>query len=217
MSAVFTPTRHELSVEDCHKLSEVGILHEDSRVELIDGELMDLAPIGAAHTRIVNRLTRLLVLAVGDLGVVSIRNPITLPPRAYSALRPRRWLSIRSADLDNGLQRGCSASARTPLMCSEILAGVRVGRRAYGEVYGSSTAVFGSMQKTTIYLPDELKRAVSRLAQARGISEARLVREALQTLTKAAAPPRPRWPLFRSGRSGLAERVEEALEGFGQT
>lgn len=73
------------------------------------------------------------------------------------------------------------------------------------------------MQKTTIYLPDELKRAVSRLAQARGISEARLVREALQTLTKAAAPPRPRWPLFRSGRSGLAERVEEALEGFGQT
>lgn len=80
MSAVFTPTRHELSVEDCHKLSEAGILHEDSRVELIDGELMDLAPIGAAHMRIVNRLTRLLVLAVGDLGVVSIRNPITLPP-----------------------------------------------------------------------------------------------------------------------------------------
>jgi hypothetical protein len=72
------------------------------------------------------------------------------------------------------------------------------------------------MQKTTIYLPEDLKRAMSRLAQARGISEAELVREALQALTNAATPPRPRLPLFRSGRAGLAERVEEALEGFGQ-
>jgi Uma2 family endonuclease len=82
MSAVSNPTRHKLSVEDYHKLGEAGILREDSRVELIDGELMDMAPIGAAHMRIVNRLTRLLVLAVGDLGVVSIQNPITLPPHS---------------------------------------------------------------------------------------------------------------------------------------
>jgi Uma2 family endonuclease len=80
MSAVFTPTRHKLSVEDYHKLGQVGILTEDSRVELIEGELIDMAPIGGAHMGLVNRLTRLLVPAVGDLGVVSIQNPITLPP-----------------------------------------------------------------------------------------------------------------------------------------
>jgi Uma2 family endonuclease len=80
MSAVFTPTRHKLSVEDYHKLGEVGILTEDSRVELIEGELIDMAPIGGAHMGLVNRLNRLLVPAVGDLGVVSIQNPIALPP-----------------------------------------------------------------------------------------------------------------------------------------
>jgi Uma2 family endonuclease len=80
MSAIFTPTRHKLSVEDYHKLGEVGILSVDSRVELIEGELIDMAPIGGRHMGLVNRLTRLLVPAVGDLGVVSIQNPVTLPP-----------------------------------------------------------------------------------------------------------------------------------------
>ena len=80
MSAVFTPTRHKLSVDDYHKLGEAGILDEDSRVELIEGELIDRAPIGASHMMAVNRLNRLLVRAVGDLGLVSIQNPVTLPP-----------------------------------------------------------------------------------------------------------------------------------------
>ncbi len=80
MSAVFTPTRYKLSVDDYHKLGEAGILNEDSRVELIEGELIEMAPIGGPHMNIVNRLNRLLVLAVGDLGVVSIQNPVTLPP-----------------------------------------------------------------------------------------------------------------------------------------
>ncbi len=80
MSAVFTPTRYKLSVDDYHKLGEAGILNEDSRVELIEGELIEMAPIGGPHMNILNRLNRLLVLAVGDLGVVSIQNPVTLPP-----------------------------------------------------------------------------------------------------------------------------------------
>jgi Uma2 family endonuclease len=78
VSAVFTPTRYKLSVEDYHKLGEVGILDEDSRVELIEGELIEMAPIGGPHMGVVNRLTRLLVLAVGDLGVVSVQNPVRL-------------------------------------------------------------------------------------------------------------------------------------------
>jgi Arc/MetJ-type ribon-helix-helix transcriptional regulator len=73
------------------------------------------------------------------------------------------------------------------------------------------------MHKTTIYLPEELKHAMARLAQARGISEAELMREALQALTKSATPPRPRLPLFKSGLPGLADNVEDALEGFGQS
>jgi len=83
MSAVvYTPHRVKLSVDDFHKLGDAGILASDARVELIEGDLIEMAPIGGPHIGIVNRLTRLLVVAVGDLGVVSIQNPVTLPPRS---------------------------------------------------------------------------------------------------------------------------------------
>jgi hypothetical protein len=72
------------------------------------------------------------------------------------------------------------------------------------------------MHKTTIYLPDDIKRALGQVAAARGCTEAQLVREALLSLTRRASPPRPRLPLFKSKRPRLAERVDEALAGFGQ-
>lgn len=71
------------------------------------------------------------------------------------------------------------------------------------------------VQKTTLYLPDELKRALERLAEARSCSEAQIVREALKRYTEQGAP-RPRVPLFASGEPGLAEHVDEALSGFGE-
>ncbi len=72
------------------------------------------------------------------------------------------------------------------------------------------------MHKTTIYLPDDLKRELERVAAARGCSEAELFREAVRALAEEAASPRPRLPLFRSGKRGLAERVDRALAGFGE-
>ncbi len=73
------------------------------------------------------------------------------------------------------------------------------------------------MQKTTVYLPEELKRSLERVAVRRGISEAELIRDALRAATLEAAPPKPRLPLFESGVPDLAERVDEVLEGFGET
>lgn len=82
MSDVFTPTRYKLSIEDYHKLGEVGILNEDSRVELIEGELIEMAPIGATHLWVVNNLNTLLVTAVGKRATVSVQNPVILPPNS---------------------------------------------------------------------------------------------------------------------------------------
>lgn len=73
------------------------------------------------------------------------------------------------------------------------------------------------MEKTTVYLPAHTKRALSRLAQARGLSEAEVIRQAIDVATAAATPPRPRLPLFKSGKPQLAERLDEALAGFGET
>lgn len=78
----------------------------------------------------------------------------------------------------------------------------------YGTVYG--------MQKTTIYLPRELKRDLEEAAAASGRSEADVVRDALARLTARTRWPRPRMPLFHSGRRTLAERVDQALKGFGE-
>lgn len=67
------------------------------------------------------------------------------------------------------------------------------------------------MQKTSVYIPNDVKRALGWLAAARGVSETQLIREALRVLTSQTTPPRPRLPLFKSGKPRLAERVDEAL------
>jgi hypothetical protein len=79
---------------------------------------------------------------------------------------------------------------------------------AYGMMYG--------MRKTTVYLPHDIKQALTQTAEARGVSEAELIREAIRNLTAVTTPPRPRLPLFKSGKPSLAERVDAALRGFGE-
>jgi hypothetical protein len=73
------------------------------------------------------------------------------------------------------------------------------------------------MQKTTVYLPDALKRRLAQAAHRRGQPEAALIRAAaIERLLEEEARPRPTLPLFRSGDPTLAERVDEALVGFGE-
>jgi len=74
------------------------------------------------------------------------------------------------------------------------------------------------MKKTTLYLPDDLKRRVEFAAKKQGRSEADVIRDAIEAAVKPTAP-RPRIPLFKSGftDSTIAERVDELLaEGFGE-
>jgi plasmid stability protein len=72
------------------------------------------------------------------------------------------------------------------------------------------------MRKTTVYLPDDLKFALGRVAAEKGRSEADLIREAIRDLVRDSEPPRPRVPLFSSGDPTLARRFEEELRGFGE-
>ena len=82
MSAVFTPTRYRLSVEDYHKLGAAGILKQDSRVELIEGELIEMAPIGSLHAATVARLHELFYEQTRNSALVWQQNPITLVPQS---------------------------------------------------------------------------------------------------------------------------------------
>ena len=70
------------------------------------------------------------------------------------------------------------------------------------------------MNKTTVYLPDDLKRAVTRAAASRGISEAEVIRQAI-TEAVARTPISPRGGLFASDVL-LADDVDTHLRGFGE-
>jgi hypothetical protein len=70
--------RHRLTLDDYHRLGEAGILGEDDRVELLEGQLVDMSPIGPRHALAVDSLTELLVLAAAGLATVRVQNPIVL-------------------------------------------------------------------------------------------------------------------------------------------
>jgi len=71
-------TRRLINVDEYYRMVEAGILGEKERVELIEGELIAMAPIGDGHMGTVNAVNYLLVLAVGERGVVSVQNPLRL-------------------------------------------------------------------------------------------------------------------------------------------
>jgi len=66
------------SVTDYHRMVEVGILTEDDRVELIDGRIIIMSPIGSRHAACVKRLNTYLSQQVGGTAIVSVQDPIQL-------------------------------------------------------------------------------------------------------------------------------------------
>ncbi len=81
MGAPLSIPRRLLSIEEYYQLGKAGVLGEDDQVELIDGEMIEMAPIGGPHVYLVNTLNRLLSAQLGAQGMVSIQNPLVLPPR----------------------------------------------------------------------------------------------------------------------------------------
>ena len=83
-----------LSADDYQILGREGILHEDDRVELLDGEIVVMSPIGSRHAACVNMLSSEFSRMAGENSVVSIQNPTRLgydtePKPDIALLRPR--------------------------------------------------------------------------------------------------------------------------------
>ena len=76
--AVVEIHRHRFTVEDFAHMGEAGIFATDDRVELIDGEIREMAPIGPPHAAIVDRLAELLLGRLAGKVNVRIQNPIRL-------------------------------------------------------------------------------------------------------------------------------------------
>jgi Uma2 family endonuclease len=86
--------RRLFSVEDYYLMAKAGILKEDDRVELIEGEIVEMAPIGSRHAACLDRMTRLFSERVGRQAIVRVQSPVRLgehsePQPDIALLRPR--------------------------------------------------------------------------------------------------------------------------------
>jgi Uma2 family endonuclease len=70
--------RHRLTVHEYYRMAEVGLLAPDARVELIEGEIIDMPPSGTPHAGILGRLTRLLLTTAGNRVAVRVQLPLRL-------------------------------------------------------------------------------------------------------------------------------------------
>jgi Uma2 family endonuclease len=157
--------RHRLTLDEYHRLGEVGILGNEDRVELLDGQLVDLSPIGPRHALAVDALNELLLTAVAGRVGVRVQNPIALggstEPHPDIALVRRPWhgypnahprpgdtlLLIEVADTSLETDRGAKLElyARAGIQEFWIVDlttdGVLVYRNPSGDRYASMTRV----------------------------------------------------------------------------
>lgn len=95
MSTTTRPRRRKLDVEAYHRMAEVGIFAPDERVELIDGEIVEMVPIGSEHAAAVVRLNRLFdPVHLHGRATVAVQSPLRLdaanePVPDVMLLRPR--------------------------------------------------------------------------------------------------------------------------------
>jgi Uma2 family endonuclease len=86
--------RHSFTVAQYERMGEAGILSENDRVELIEGEIVEMSPIGERHAACVGRLTQILSLLFQRQAILWIQNPIRLndysePQPDVAVLKPR--------------------------------------------------------------------------------------------------------------------------------
>src|SRR5438093_10057024 len=92
--------RRRFTVDEYHKMGEAGILSEDDRVELLDGEIVKMSPINVPHAVCVDLLNMLFGQKLAGRGIVRVQSPIFIddlnePQPDVVLLKPRDYLKRR--------------------------------------------------------------------------------------------------------------------------
>ena len=151
--------RRSFTVDEYHRMVQAGILGEDDRVELLEGEIVEMAPIGSRQAACVDRLTQLFSDRVRGRAIVRVQNPIRLGQRSepqpdLTLLNPRSdfyalahpgsqdvLLVVEvvemSAEVDRGVKMLLYARAAIPKVWLVDLAGesIEVYRQSSSEGY----------------------------------------------------------------------------------
>jgi Uma2 family endonuclease len=96
MSAEFTPTRTRISTKRYQMMVAAGVLTKYDRIELIEGEMFDMAPIGTRHSAMTSRLHELFALALSRSATIVSGGPVNLGD--FSEPQPDLMLLKRRAD-----------------------------------------------------------------------------------------------------------------------
>ena len=126
------PRRHLITVDEYHRMAESGSFAPDARVELIDGVIIDMPPIGSSHAGTVDQMTALLHQSVGPRAIVRCQAPVQIgeysePQPDIALLAPRNTfykdrhptekdallvIEVSDSTLDNDLRQKMAVYAR---------------------------------------------------------------------------------------------------------
>lgn len=73
-----TATRRRFTVDEYYRMAQTGILHPDERVELLEGDIFEMAPIGSRHAARVSFLAQWFITRLSDRATVSVQSPVRL-------------------------------------------------------------------------------------------------------------------------------------------
>ncbi|WP_206051120.1 Uma2 family endonuclease [Nocardioides speluncae] len=170
--------RRRFTVAEYEAMARTGVLREDDRVELLDGEIVVMTPIGPPHAGVVKRLNRLLVTALGEAAIVGVQDPLRLsahsePEPDLVVARPRSddytaghpgpddaLLVIEVADSSLAVDRGVKVPLYAAAGITEVwlvdLAGaaVHVHRAPAGSAYTEIQTLRRGDTVTPLAFPD---------------------------------------------------------------
>ena len=97
--------RRLFTIDEYVRMWESGIFNDEDRIELIDGEVVEMSPTGNPHGAFVDNMTHLLINAVGDRARVRVQGTVRIPPRSLPqpdlvVLRPRSYKSESATTAD---------------------------------------------------------------------------------------------------------------------
>ena len=91
-----TAERHRFTAEEYYDLYRTGVLADSERTELVDGEVIQMAPIGSGHCATTDRINDVLMPLVSDRFIVRIQGSLKVGPRTI--LQPDTVLLMRRDD-----------------------------------------------------------------------------------------------------------------------
>jgi Uma2 family endonuclease len=171
-------TRHRFNVREYYRMAETGVLKPDARVELLDGEIIDMSPIGPFHGGVVTYLNEIFTATRQGRWVTAVQNPMHLgddsepqpdllllkpSPDFYRKRHPQPedvYLLIEVADTSLATDRGDKLPAYGRAGIAEVWivnlieAAIEVYRGPHFTGYGQRSVLRPGEQATPQAFPD---------------------------------------------------------------